>query len=338
MKASPLSDLSFLSGGGDMGQRIRDHDWTNHALGPPQGWPAPLRMALRLILNTGHPMYIWWGPELFCFYNDAYRSSIGPERHPGSLGRPAREVWDEIWDIIGPQIDQVMSGGGATWHENALVPITRNGRREDVYWTYSYCPIDDEAAPTGVGGVLVVCTETTRAGPAPPQQAAAERERFAQLFEQAPGFMAMLRGPDHVFELANPAYLQLVGRRDLLGKTVREALPDVEGQGYFELLDQVYASGRAFAGATTELMLQATADGPVRRRYIDFVYQPIAARTARSPASSSRAPTSPTGRWREAALRDSEARLRALNADLERQVLEQTRDRELAPAEVSAAN
>ena len=117
---------------------------------------------VRLMLNTGHPMYIWWGKDGACLYNDAYRESIGPERHPSSLGRPAREVWDEIWDIVGPQIEQVMSGGGATWHEDHLVPITRHGRREDVYWTYSYSPIDDETAPRGVGGVLVVCTETTR--------------------------------------------------------------------------------------------------------------------------------------------------------------------------------
>jgi hypothetical protein len=106
-------------------------------------------------------MYIWWGPEGACLYNDAYRQSIGSERHPSSLGRPAREVWGEIWDIIGWQIEQVMSGRGSTWHENALVPITRNGKTEDVYWTYSYSPIDDEAAAHGVGGVLVVCAETT---------------------------------------------------------------------------------------------------------------------------------------------------------------------------------
>jgi PAS domain S-box-containing protein len=107
-------------------------------------------------------MYVWWGAELLCFYNDAFRLSIGPERHPGSLGQPAREVWAEIWPIIGPQIEQVMSGGGATWQENALAPITRNGAREDAYWTYSYGPIDDEASPNGIGGVLVVCSETTR--------------------------------------------------------------------------------------------------------------------------------------------------------------------------------
>ena len=114
------------------------------------------------MLNTGHPMYIFWGADGACLYNDAYRRSIGPERHPGSLGRPAREVWHEIWDIIGPQIEQVLSGGGATWHEDHLVPITRYGRREDVYWTYSYSPIDDDTAPSGIGGVLVICTETTQ--------------------------------------------------------------------------------------------------------------------------------------------------------------------------------
>ena len=126
-------DLSFLSGGGELGALMRAHDWSG-SLGPPTLWSQALCTAVRLILNTGHPMYVFWGPALACLYNDAYRQSIGPERHPGSLGRPAQEVWSEIWDIIGPQIEQVMSGGGATWHVDQLVPITRHGRREDVYW------------------------------------------------------------------------------------------------------------------------------------------------------------------------------------------------------------
>ena len=157
----PTATPAFLNGGGEMGALIRAYDWTVTSLGDPSGWPQPLRTTLRLLLNTGHPMYVFWGPELLCFYNDAYRLSIGPERHPGSLGQPARGVWEEIWPIIGPQIEQVVAAGGATWHENALVPITRNGRLEQVYWTYSYGPIDDPGAANGVGGVLVVCTETT---------------------------------------------------------------------------------------------------------------------------------------------------------------------------------
>jgi len=109
-----------------------------------------LRTTLRILLNTNHPMFIWWGEGLIQFYNDAYRQTMGPERHPSALGQGGRECWAEIWDIIGPQIEQVMSGGGATWHENQLVPVTRHGRLEQVYWTYGYSPIDEDDR---VGGV-----------------------------------------------------------------------------------------------------------------------------------------------------------------------------------------
>ena len=169
-----------------MGALMRAHDWASTSLGKPQHWPRALKTAVRLILNTGHPMYIWWGPDLLCFYNDAYRGTLGPERHPGSLGKPGRDVWAEIWHLIGQQVDFVMSGQGSTWDENRAVPITRFGRLDEIYWTYSYSPIDDEGAPNGVGGVLVVCTETTQAVLAE-RSRAAETERQRRLFEQAPG-------------------------------------------------------------------------------------------------------------------------------------------------------
>jgi len=103
-------------------------------------------------------MFIWWGPELIQFYNDAYRETMGPERHPSALGARGRECWDEIWDIIGPEIEYVMAGNGATWNEDQLVPVTRHGHREDVWWTYSFGPIDFDGK---VGGVLVVCRDVT---------------------------------------------------------------------------------------------------------------------------------------------------------------------------------
>ncbi len=152
---------SWLAGGGEMGERIRAYDWSASPLGALERWPQSLRTAVRLMLATRHPMFIFWGDQHICFYNDAYRDSLGPEKHPAILGAPGREAWDEIWDIIGPQIELVMRGDGATWHVNQLVPIFRHGALQEVYWTYSYGPIDDEDAPTGVGGVLVVCTETT---------------------------------------------------------------------------------------------------------------------------------------------------------------------------------
>jgi signal transduction histidine kinase len=269
-----IDELTFLSGGGLMGSLMRAHDWTSSALGPPARWPQSLRTAVRIMLNTGHPMYVFWGPVLSCLYNDAYSESIGPERHPVSLGRPGGEVWEEIWDIIGPQIDQVMAGRGATWHVNHLIPITRHGRREDVYWTYSYSPIDDDTAPTGVGGVLVVCTETT-SQVLTARRLASERDRLAQLFEQAPTFMAMLAGPDHRFELANPCYMQLVGHRPILGRGIADALPEAVDQGYVALLNRVFESGEAYAATGARIVLQTVPEGAAVERYVDFVYQPL---------------------------------------------------------------
>jgi hypothetical protein len=174
LKISRPGSADFLAGGGEMGTLTRAHDWYASPLGEPGTWPQSLRTAVRIVLNTNHPMFIWWGPELIQFYNDAYRQTMGPERHPSALGQRGRECWAEIWPIIGPQIEQVMSGGGATWHENQLVPVTRHGRLEQVYWTYGYSPIDED---DGIGGVLVVCRDVT----ADVVAAEAQREREAEL-------------------------------------------------------------------------------------------------------------------------------------------------------------
>ena len=107
--------LGFLAGGGEMGALMRTHDWEATPVGAPETWPQSLRTTVRLLLNTQHPMFIWWGPELVQFYNDAYRQTMGPERHPSALGQRGRECGGEIWDIIGPQIEHVMTGRGATW-------------------------------------------------------------------------------------------------------------------------------------------------------------------------------------------------------------------------------
>ncbi|HET7896264.1 MAG TPA: ATP-binding protein, partial [Flavisolibacter sp.] len=151
---------SFLEGGGEMGALTRGYAWQNTALGPPAYWPQSLRTTLGILLHSKFPMFLFWGPELICFYNDAYRPSLGNEgKHPAALGRPAAEIWPEIWSDIKPQIDAIMQGGEATWHKDQLLPIYRNGRLEEVYWTYSYSPVIDESG--SVAGVFVTCTETT---------------------------------------------------------------------------------------------------------------------------------------------------------------------------------
>jgi two-component sensor histidine kinase len=254
-----------------MGALMRAYDWSGSPLGSPEKWPQSLRAMIRVMLNTNHPMWIWWGPDLIQFYNDAYRETMGPEMHPSALGAKGRESWHYIWHIIGPQIEHVMAGEGSTWDVERLVPILRHGGQQNVWWTYSYGPIDLEGQ---VGGVLVVCNDVTEQHLAK-QALHDQTRRFEQLFEQAPGFMTVLRGPCHVFELANAAYRRLIGGRDIIGKPAREALPEIDGQGFFELLDRVYRTGEAYVGRRQPLTLPSEIEGQPKDVFLDFVYQPI---------------------------------------------------------------
>ena len=271
-----LAEVSaeFLAGGGVMGERIRSYPWRDTPLGTPREWPQSLRTLVRVLLSTGHPTMIFWGAELTCLYNDAFSRSLGPEKHPAILGAPGRRAWDEVWPLVGSQIEQVLRGEGAVWHENVRVPIIRFGALQEAYWTYSYSPIDEPTAPHGVGGVLVTCAETT-AQVLSEQKLASEREQFVQLFDQAPTFLAVLRGPDHIIELANPGYLALVGHRPVVGRTVADALPEAAQQGYLALLDEVYRTGTPYVATGSKFSARFTPGGPVEERYLDFVYQPI---------------------------------------------------------------
>ena len=260
-----------------MGERIRAHAWADTPLGDPRGWPQALRTIVRVLLTTGHPTMIFWGPELICIYNDAFSRSLGPEKHPGILGAPGRRAWAEVWPLVGGQIEHVMRGDGAVWLENQLVPIIRHGELQDVYWTYSYSPIDEPASPHGVGGVLVTCSETTQ-HVLSERKLAAEREQFVQLFHQAPTFLAVLRGPDHVCEMANPGYLKVIGNRPVVGRKIADALPEAAEQGYVAILDEVYRTGKPYTATAAKYVIQTSPDSPGDERYVDFVYQPFTAK------------------------------------------------------------
>ena len=160
MKTLATNTIQFLAGGGEMGALTRAKDWSKTPVGKPESWPPCLSISLNIILQSRFPMFLFWGPELICFYNDAYRPSLGENgKHPSILGMKAKDAWPEIWDTIKPLIDIVMGGGEATWSEDQLIPIYRNGKIEDVYWTFSYSAVNDEFGTAG--GVLVTCTETT---------------------------------------------------------------------------------------------------------------------------------------------------------------------------------
>jgi signal transduction histidine kinase len=262
----------------------RAFDWASTPLGPPATWSENLRTTVGIVLGSRNPMFLWWGPDLIQIYNDAYRPSLGASdgaagRHPKALGMRAREFWTDIWDAIGPQIDCVMTTGEATWHEDQYLPIERDGRLDDVWWTYSYGPVRE--ADGSIAGVLVVCQETTKRVRAEKERESLlaalkrERARLAEVFRQAPTFLAVLRGADHVFELVNEAYYSVVGHRELVGLPMDEAIPEAREQGFVELLDRVMATGEPFVGLEVPIRLTRTPDAAPELRYIDFVYQPL---------------------------------------------------------------
>jgi signal transduction histidine kinase/ActR/RegA family two-component response regulator len=420
---------AFLAGGGEAGALVRAFDWSSTPLGPVDAWPRSLKTTVGTILNSRHPMFLWWGRELIQFYNDAYTPSFGRGKHPAAMGQRGADCWQEIWPIIWPQIDDVMTRGQASWNEDQLVPIIRNGRLEEVYWTYGYSPVfDDDGA---IGGTLVVCTETTSrvvanrrlrslralaeatslatdapgvlaaaigvvseavrdvmfglvyrldrqtgmpalmqtiglsAGalraidecfrteldaiasgteprPMPPHVAltgaawpepvsqvfavpfgrqaqrttgyllcglsprlpfdAAYREYLRQLgehvaqgqarveafhvraavesernslLEQAPVATALLTGPGHVFQLANPLYLQMVGRAGIVGKPYVEAFPELAGTPVVDVLDRVYRTGEPFVTSEMLVRLDRAGSGVLEDCYFRFNLEPL---------------------------------------------------------------
>ncbi|MGH9617399.1 MAG: PAS domain-containing protein, partial [Acidobacteriaceae bacterium] len=436
-------ERNFLAGGGEMGALVRALDWSKTPLGPAAQWPQSLKTSVSTCLNSRFPVLIWWGPDLVKIYNDAYRPLIGT-KHPWALGSPGREVWPEIWNIIGPMLSQVMERGEATISEDLLLLLERNGYPEECYFSFSYSPIRDESGL--VGGVFTPVVEMTervigerrlrtlrdlatasgaksenakeacvaaakvlstnpydfpimaiylfdadrskatlvaQTGPPnfpgrvdcrsqgwrqllavergeictlvlntmqleplpqmpwghPPQQAialpivpqdaeepigfllagvsirkridesyrafygqiakqvasaiweaealrrerelraAAETERIQirELFLNAPAGIMVTTGPEHHITLANRRYIELIGRssaEEIVGKPIREAIPELEGQKFFGWLDDVYRTGVPFIGKEVMARLRRGPSGLEEEAYFDFVYQP----------------------------------------------------------------
>lgn len=150
--------FTAATAGSETGLLARSADWDASGLGPPATWPAPLRMAVELCLGTRFPALVAWGPDLVMLDNDAYAEMLGA-RHPGALGMPLREVWAEVWDTIGPQLEHVRETGEATWVVDQRLLMTRHGFDEETYFTYSYSPL--RGLDGEVEGILDIATETT---------------------------------------------------------------------------------------------------------------------------------------------------------------------------------
>src|SRR5262245_60907546 len=225
--------VSFLSNGGMMADLIASYDWSR-SLGPIANWPQSLKTTVSFLIHSPVPIVLLWGSDGIMLYNDAYSGFAGG-RHPTLLGSKVREGWPEIADFNDNVMKVGLAGGTLSYSDQEL-SLNRTGVPEPVWMNLDYSPVYDETGQPG--GVIAIVVETTKRVLAE-RSIVAERERLMHMFRDAPSFMAQLDGPDHVFTMANSAYLQLIGNRDVIGKSIREALPDIAEQGFYELLDEL---------------------------------------------------------------------------------------------------
>ena len=261
--------LSFLRGGGLMGAALRAHDWDVTPLGPAQDWPTSLKTLVSVMLGANQPMFVVWGPEQVLLYNDSYKEILA-DKHPGALGRPFLEVWSEIGGDLRPIVDKAYSGEAVHMDDIELI-LERRGYPEETHFSFSYTPIRGTGGT--IDGFFCPCTETT-AQVLAERRREVEADRQMRLFEQAPGFIAVLSGPDHRFQFANQAYRRLIGGRDVVGKTARQALPELADQPFFDLLDRVYTTGQRHVAHDTPIWLERTT-GEAEERFLDFIYEAV---------------------------------------------------------------
>ncbi|WP_435170891.1 PAS domain-containing protein [Falsirhodobacter sp. 1013] len=259
-----------LQGGGECGRLLRALDWENNPLGPPSEWPQELITVMGIAMASAQPVLIVWGPEQITLYNDGYAQMCG-NRHPAALGRPFRELWFDIWNQVEPIITAAYRGT-STSMDDIEFTMHRKGYPEETHFAFSYNPVRDRAGK--VVGMFCPCTEITAAVALRDAQRV-ERSGFLQVIEVALGAVALLSGPDHVFRYVNEDYQALIGKREIVGLSVRDALPEVIDQGFLDLLDRVYRSGEPHVGRNVKIDLQRRADKPVETRLLDFLYHPV---------------------------------------------------------------
>ena len=261
----------FLSGLGEVGELIHNVDWCQSSIGQPKDWPQGLRVVLNLMLQSRIPMFLWWGPSLTQFCNEAYFQTLGQDRRQIILGQSAHERTDSLWEVIGSRVAAVMESGDSISGKDTMLPMPRNGQIVPVYWDYELCPINDGEV---VGGVLAIIRDVSD-DHLDDERLGIASANLVSLFDQSPGFIAMLSGPEHVYEFTNIEYRKLMGDRDFVGKPVRLAVPEIEGQGFFELLDGVYGTGQTYVGKSLPMRFRPEPDGEMIDVTVDLVYKPI---------------------------------------------------------------
>ena len=267
-----ICPLPFIPDHGEMARLIIGHDWTQTSLGHPENWPQSLKTTLSILINSKFPTVLFWGKDLICFYNDAFRPSLGVEgKHPWSLGKRGEEMWSEIWPIIKPWLDQVLSGGESIWMENQLVPFYRNGQIEDIYWTFCYNAVYDESNQPS--GIFVTCTETTQIILAEKKLKESEKN-FRNMVMQAPVGICIVKAHSIEVEVVNDLFLELIGRKreEIENQPYWEVLKEAANY-YAPILKEVFESGIAYTGM--EHKVQLLRNGNEEIVYVNFVYEPL---------------------------------------------------------------
>ena len=227
-----------------------------------------VKTTVALILQSPVPIVTLWGEDGVMIYNDAYSIFAGG-RHPCLLGSKVREGWPEVAEFNESMMQAVYGRGETLSYRDQDLTLFRHGKAEQVWMNLDYSPVlNDNGTRAGVIAIVVETTPKVRAE----QRLSGERERLRQMFDMAPGFTALLEGPEHRFVMANQAYRELVGR-DVAGKTIAEALPEAAEQGFVALLDQVAKSGEPYIGQAMPVRLLR--DGSVAEKFVDFLFQPM---------------------------------------------------------------
>lgn len=318
--APPLQP-EFLRSPGEMAVFIASFDWSSTSLGPIDGWPPCLRTITGFLIRSPAPIVLLWGPEGVMIYNDAYSEFAGGGK-PGKLGSKVKDGWPEIADFNANVMAVGLAGQALSYRDQELTLI-RGGRAEPVWMNLDYSPVlDDNGQPAGVIAIVIETTARVLAD----RRAAAEQERQRQVMRQMPGFVAILTGPDHIYEYVNDAYMKISERGDFIGRRFRDVFPDIAGQGFYELLDRVYEAGEGVVSRNMELQLQ----GSDQLQYIDFVFEPIRDGAGNVSGIFIGGYETTEAYRATLALQVSEQRLLELNADLERKIIARTQARGLS--------
>lgn len=263
-------DARWPVGNGEAAALVRNYDWSVTSLGSSAEWQQSLKTLVEVILGCAFPMVVLWGPSLVQIYNDAYRELLG-NKHPGGMGQATQVCWPEQWSINEPIYTRVLEGESLKF-EDQLYPLLRQGHVEDAYFTLYYSPLWDEVGVAA--GVLVTVFDTTERVKAD-ALLRTNQTRLLEVIQKSPAIFAVHRGPQHVLETINQPYLEFVGDREVLGKPVREALPETVEQDFTQVLDRVYETGQAYSAHGARIRIGRKPGQEAEERYLDLVYQPI---------------------------------------------------------------